>query len=146
MSANDSCFEHHIHNSNTDPQTEYNGNEVNTDPTFTPTTDKKRPPAGVTLKRVIAACPQIADYSRNDVETWEELLAAASLVRSMLGISPSAWDNARRNMGDATASVVIAAILERTDSIRSAGGYLRTLTEKAGRGEFSVIPMLKALE
>jgi replication initiation protein RepC len=63
----------------------------------------------------------------------------------MLGVSPSAWVDARQAMGDRTASIAIAAMLEKAEVIRSAGGYLRELTRKAQAGRFSVRPMLNAL-
>ncbi len=41
--------------------------------------------------------------------------------------------------------MTIACILERAGHIHSAGGYLRDLTAKAGRGEFSLGPVIMAL-
>jgi len=64
---------------------------------------------------------------------------------SMLGISPSAWEEAQSVMGDVQAAIVVAAILQRADAINSAGGYLRDLTRKAEAGEFSLGPMLMTL-
>ena len=98
------------------------------------------------MKRVLAACPEIGSYAKDGISTWAELIKAAALVRSMLGISPDAYEKARAAMGDGTAAIVIAAILERSDQIRSPGGYLRELTRKAEAGQFSVLPMIKALE
>ena len=43
------------------------------------------------------------------------------------------------------AAIVVAAILQRGDTINSAGGYLRDLTRKAEAGEFSLGPMLMTL-
>jgi replication initiation protein RepC len=60
----------------------------------------------------------------------------------MLGISPSAWEEAQAVMGELHAAVVVACILQRGAAIRSAGGYLRGLTEKARIGEFSLGPIL----
>ena len=142
MSANDSDSEHHIQNSKTDLTFENNGKDITTAAVL----PRPKTPIGVTLKRVLAACPQIRDYSRRPIETWADLTEAAGIVRSMLGVSPSAWEKARSVMGDAIAAVVISAILERADEIRSSGGYLRSLTQRAENGEFSIIPMLKALE
>jgi replication initiation protein RepC len=62
----------------------------------------------------------------------------------MLGISPSAWEEARTVMGEAEAAVVVACLLQRSPTIQSAGGYLRELTRKAGEGEFSLGPILMA--
>jgi replication initiation protein RepC len=63
----------------------------------------------------------------------------------MLGVSPSAWEDACEVLGLEDASVVIAAILQRGAAIKSAGGYLRNLTEKARGGQFSLGPVLMAL-
>ena len=70
----------------------------------------------------------------------------AGLVRSMLGVSPDAWQRAREAMGDINASITIAAILERIGEIRSPGGYLRALTDRAEIGQYSVLPVIKALD
>jgi len=43
-----------------------------------------------------------------------------------------------------TAAIVIAYILQTSQHINSAGGYLRALTDKARVGAFSVGPMLMA--
>jgi replication initiation protein RepC len=62
----------------------------------------------------------------------------------MLGISPSAWEEAQIVMGEVQAAVVVACILERSAAINSAGGYLRGLTTRAAAGEFSLGPILMA--
>ena len=98
------------------------------------------------LGMVLRACPQIADYSPDGkVERWRDLMAAAVVVRSMLGVSPSAYQLACEVMGPENAATAIACILERAGHINSAGGYLRDLTRRAEQGEFSLGPMLMAL-
>ena len=72
-------------------------------------------------------------------------MQAAVVVRSMLGISPSAYQDACETMGPENAAAAVAAILERAGHINSAGGYLRDLTRRAARGEFSLGPMIMAL-
>ncbi|OJV00370.1 MAG: hypothetical protein BGO06_12510 [Shinella sp. 65-6] len=97
------------------------------------------------LPLVLRACPQIADYSTGGrVESWRELMAAAVLVRSMLGVSPSAYQGACEVLGPENAAIAVACILERAEHINSPGGYLRDLTRKAARGEFGLGPMLMA--
>lgn len=70
---------------------------------------------------------------------------AAVVVRSMLGISPSAYQEACEIMGPENAAVAVAGILERVNMINSPGGYLRDLTRRTERGEFSLGPMIMAL-
>ncbi len=63
----------------------------------------------------------------------------------MLGVSPSAYRDASKIRGPQNAAAVIACIIERAGHIKNAGGYLRDLTRKAARAEFSLGPMLMAL-
>ena len=110
--------------------------------------DRSRPESGIgsfPLGMVLQACPDIADYSRGGISNWRDFVATASVVRSTLGISPSAWEEAQRIMGEIQAATVVACMLQRADAINSAGGYLRGLTRKAEEGQFSLGPMLMAL-
>jgi replication initiation protein RepC len=98
------------------------------------------------LGMVLEACPDIVDYGKGgEISSWRDLATAAATVRSALGVSPDAWSQAVDILGEHDASIVIAAILQRGEEIRSAGGYLRALTEKARAGEFSLGPVLMAL-
>jgi len=54
----------------------------------------------------------------------------------MLGVSPSAYEEACGILGAENAAAIMACILERAGHINSAGGYLRDLTRKAERAEF----------
>ncbi|QWW72321.1 plasmid replication protein RepC [Rhizobium sp. WYJ-E13] len=148
MSTNDAQNERHIQNSNTESTIEYepsSGNELGERPS------EKSGRIGEPLKSyplglVLRACPEMAGYGQGGaIASWRELMAAAVTVRSMLGVSPSAYQDACDAMGPENAAVAIACILERAGHINSAGGYLRDLTAKAWRGEFSLGPMLMAL-
>lgn len=98
------------------------------------------------LALVLQACPEILAFGPGGViSSWRDLMTAAIVVRSMLAISPSAYENACLALGPENAATVIACILERAGHINSAGGYLRDLTRRAERGEFSLGPMLMAL-
>lgn len=95
---------------------------------------------------VLRACPQISDYGPGGaISSWREMMAAAVLVRSMLGVSPSAYQEACEVMGPENAATAVACILERSGHINSAGGYLRDLARRSARGEFSLGPMLMSL-
>lgn len=98
------------------------------------------------LALVLQACPEIVAFGPGGtISSWRDLMTAAVVVRSMLAISPSAYEDACAALGPENAATVIACILERAGHITSAGGYLRDLTRKAERGEFSLGPMLMAL-
>ena len=113
-----------------------------------PAASDQRVRLGTPLPMVLEACPDILDYFPQNASAspdWSGFLKAAELVRAMLGISPDAWRDAVETMGQADASIVVAAILQKGDEVRFPGGYLRALTEKKRAGEFSVGPVLMAL-
>ncbi|RVK32179.1 plasmid replication protein RepC [Sinorhizobium meliloti] len=107
---------------------------------------KREPIRTFPLGMVLRACPEIAMYGPGGaIDGWRDMMSAAFVVRSMLGISPSAYQEACEVMGSECAAVAVACILEREGHISSPGGYLRDLTRKAAKGEFSLGPMLMAL-
>ena len=54
---------------------------------------------------VLDACPDIRDWAPNGLHTWSDFLAAARLLRSALGISPSAWRESVEVMGETDAAI-----------------------------------------
>jgi replication initiation protein RepC len=146
--TNAAHIEQHIQNSKSEP---FNELEPSSRKEQGEKPSKRREPQTETLKAfplgvVLKACPQIIDYGpAGTVGGWRDLMSAAVVVRSMLGVSPSAYQEACETMGPENAAVAIACILERAGHINSAGGYLRNLTNRAGRGEFSLGPMVMAL-
>lgn len=145
-SANESHSGRHIQNSNTDPLIELEpGLREGGGARAEPERQTPRMPEGsYPLGMVLQACTEISDYAKGGISNWRDFLATAAVVRPMLGISPSAWEEAQRVMGEFQAAVVVACILERSATINSAGGYLRGLTNKAAAGEFSLGPILMA--
>jgi replication initiation protein RepC len=145
-SANESPDERHKQNSNPNSPIELEPSlqkgrveRAEPDPRTSAATERTYP-----LGMVLSACPDIVDYAKGGIANWRDFLATAAVVRPMLGISPSAWEEARTVMGEAEAAVVVACLLQRSSTIQSAGGYLRELTRKAGEGEFSLGPILMA--
>ena len=104
------------------------------------------PKRDLPLGLVLDACSDLRDLSRDgDIRHWRDFLATVEFARPMLGISPSAWAEARAVMGDQHAAITLAAMLQRAAEIKNAGGYLRNLTERAKEGKFSTWPMVMAL-
>ncbi|WP_341878572.1 plasmid replication protein RepC (plasmid) [Aminobacter sp. P9b] len=145
-SANESHFERHIQNSNTQPHELEPGLEEDQRATVAQKLEtRSQPPTGYPLGMVLRACPDIADYARNGISGWADLVETANLVRGALGVSPDAWNQACEAMGAVDAAIMVAAMLQKGEAIASPGGYLRSLTAKARGGEFSIGPVLMAL-
>ncbi|GAA0241765.1 hypothetical protein LNAOJCKE_4892 [Methylorubrum aminovorans] len=97
------------------------------------------------LSSVLEACPQVEEFAPSGIRSWHDLLDTADRIRPMLGISPSAWQDAQDAMGPEGAAITLAAILERNDEIKNAGAYLRSLTDRKRSGKYSLGPVLQAL-
>lgn len=147
ISANESLIERHIQNSNPNPFVDLEPSlqegraaRVETDLGPSRVAENAYP-----LGMVLDACPDLIDYaSGGQIANWRDFVATAAIVRSMLGISPSAWEEAQNVMGERQSAIVVACILQRSANINSAGGYLRGLTRKVEAGEFSLGPILMA--
>ena len=76
-------------------------------------------------------------------------IKAATMMRSELGISPSAWEEASEEMGDFTAALSLLVIDARrfdpVRPIRSAGGMLRAFTAHHRAGTLNLCGSLIAL-
>lgn len=159
MSTNEVTNEQHYQNSNKDSydfeprlekaQGEGSGSDPATALVAEGRTDEPIPVDNnlprIPLGLVLAACSEYRTYAERPVRHWHDLVRVADVIRPMMGVSPSAWDEAKQYMGPEEASVVILAMLERFGDIRSPGGYLRSLSAKAALGEFSCGPMIMAL-
>lgn len=148
--ANEYHSERHIQNSNPEStfESEHRFREKNEASGSATETDNVRslPKRDLPLSIVLDACPNLLEIVQSgEIRHWRDLLSAAELGRTMLGISRSAWQDAQAVMGEVQAAIALAAIYQRSGQINSAGGYLRSLTDKAREGKFSTWPMIMAL-
>ncbi|MGV8856735.1 MAG: plasmid replication protein RepC [Devosia sp.] len=151
LSANESQIERHIQNSNTETkiESEHRLGLKNEASGSAGGSDNLRslPKRELPLGIVLDACPNLLWLVKGGggISNWREFLATADLARPVLGISPSAWEDAQVAMGEQQAAITLAAIYQKSDQIKSPGGYLRNLTERAKEGKFSTWPMVMAL-
>lgn len=144
MSGNALGNERHYQNSNSKPlESELCRERQKAQPVPVGPTERDEPPLPLAL--VLKAAPDILDYAPDGICSWQQLVAVAGFVRPMLGISPDAWTRACAAMGDATAAITLACILQRAGDISRPGGYLRALTDKAEVAGFSPGPMVMVL-
>lgn len=144
MSGNDCQNERQYNESNTDylSESELALEKVQTDFSANIEVQTKHP--SLTLSLVLKACPEIADYAVNGIENWRDLMITTAQLSRYLDISTSAYQDALDYLGQENTAIAIACILQRSNQIQSAGGYLRTLTNKARAGELSIPAMVMA--
>jgi replication initiation protein RepC len=93
----------------------------------------------VDIPMLMASCPHFAEMARSTqgfMRDWNDVHRAAAALRPIVGISEDAWNVANKVLGPAMAAASIALILDKsTDGeVKSHGGYLRGLVERAQTG------------
>ncbi|MEL6609319.1 MAG: plasmid replication protein RepC [Pseudomonadota bacterium] len=94
----------------------------------------------VDIPMLMASCPHFAEMARSTggyLRDWNDVHRAAANLRPSVGISEDAWNVANRVLGPAATAASIALILDKstTGEVKSPGGYLRGLVERAQVGE-----------
>lgn len=150
LNANESQIERHIQNSNPDSKTESESGLGKKEEASGSAGDgsnvRRLPERELPLNTVMNACPKLLWLRKDgsEIRHWRDFLATVELARPVLGVSPSAWEDAKVAMGERSAAITLAVIYQKQDAVRSPGGYLRSLTERATEGKFSVWPMVLA--
>ena len=94
----------------------------------------------VDIPMLMASCPHFAEMARATggyLRDWNDVHRAAANLRPIVGISEDAWNVANKVLGPAAAAASLALILDKstTGEVKSPGGYLRGLVERAQVGE-----------
>lgn len=112
--------------------------EVNLDIEWSSHTNKRK--SEIDIPMLMLTCPHFAELARGMegyIRNWNDLHRAAGKIRGMAGISEDAWNVSQKTLGPAVASAAIALIFDKhtTGEVKSPGGYLRGMVEKARAGE-----------
>ena len=94
----------------------------------------------IDVPMLMASCPHFAEMARGSqdyLENWNDVHRAAAALRPIVGISEGGWNIANKVLGPQRAAASIALILDKSSDaeIKSPGGYLRGMIEKAQIGE-----------
>src|SRR5512132_3724608 len=89
----------------------------------------------VTPKFVLTVSPELKPYILTASPNWADIIEAADGLRQQLGISRPAWIDACQAMGRYQAATAVAVIAAKRQTIRSPGGYLRGMIDRAQNGE-----------
>jgi replication initiation protein RepC len=91
--------------------------------------------SAITPKFVLTVSPELKPYLFTTSPSWADVVEAADGLRQQLGISRPAWIDACQALGRYQAAAAIAVIAAKGEAIRSPGGYLRGMTDRARDGE-----------
>ena len=100
----------------------------------------------ISLAEVIERCQAYKGFFPDMVRSWRDIISISDRLAPMVGIDQPVMHQAKKTMGAEATAVVILCILEKMESIRSPGAYLRHLIKVAMSGHFSILPMLRAVK
>lgn len=110
-----------------------------------------RPVAGLNAGDMVKACPDAMDFI-GEVRSDREFVAAVSRMRGAFGVSPSAWEEAAREIGllGACATLVYVVQMQTRPApgsapIKNAGGYFRVLIRLIREGKLDLDTEIKRL-
>lgn len=141
LNSTDSQNEQHKHNSNINIYESEEGLTANHQGKI----ETEKTQTDIPLYLIMKACPLFESFNNAPINHWSHLIDAAHRLYQALGISKETYAEAVKCLGIHQASVVIAALFQRFDQLRSPGAYLRSLVKKAYEGKFSYRPMVMAL-
>ncbi|QPB24527.1 plasmid replication protein RepC [Rhizobium sp. 007] len=97
---------------------------------------QRLPQAIVALQDVLRAVPALKTYGFTPT-SWADLARAVPLMCRFAGISEDARRRAVELMGEQQAAVAVALTLEKYDrqDVKSPGGYLRAMSDRAAAGK-----------
>jgi len=88
---------------------------------------------------VLEACPQFTAWARdlgNILRNWSDLHQTAAQLGPMIGVSERIWARANAELGAQAATTALVLVFDKhcTGEVKSPGGYLRGMIEKAQAG------------
>ncbi|RUW17402.1 MULTISPECIES: plasmid replication protein RepC [unclassified Mesorhizobium] len=98
---------------------------------------RRQPQAVVALQDLVRAIPALKAYGFALPRSWADLARLVPQMCRLTGISDDARRRAVEQMGEQQAAVAIAVTLQKYDQqeVKSPGGYLRAMTDRATAGE-----------
>lgn len=96
------------------------------------------------LKDLVAACPDAVEFL-GELRSDMDLINGAGRMRGQLGVSPSAWEEARREIGPLPAAATLIMVMQiqmrpapGAEAIKNFGGYYRAMVRLIKEGRVSL--------
>lgn len=102
-----------------------------------PEEERPLPDQTPSLRAVVDTCKEYKAFFPEPVRDWHDLVGIADRLTTMIGIDAPVFKDAMRCMGARNAALSVLCILENFANIQNPGGYLRRLSQIAGKGGFS---------
>ena len=100
----------------------------------------------ITFADCLQATRESQTFATDPIRSWADLTRLADTLAPMVGIGAEVANHARRVMGPIPAAVTILCLIQRGESIRRPGAYLRKLACLAEGGMYSLRSLVQAAQ
>ncbi len=101
--------------------------------------------APITVKVLLSACLEAAEFSLRRVETVHDVVAHARTFAPMIGISSKSYEAAHQRLGPLRTAATVWAIVQFHDKIRAVGAYFHSITTGSKSAGFSPEKLIRRL-
>ena len=101
--------------------------------------------APITIRELLSACPEAAQFSLRKIETIHDVVAHARALAPMIGITSQNYEAAHKQLGALRAAATVWGIMQFHDKIKAVGAYFRSITTGAKSEGFSPEKLIRRL-
>ncbi|EUB98269.1 replication protein C [Rhizobium sp. CF080] len=96
----------------------------------------------VSIGLLRAACPQAQSMIGAVFDSWSALGRSGEMLRRMVGLSESGWNEGKARAGILAATAILATVVEKSirdpEQISKPGGYFRAMIDRAVEGKLNL--------
>ena len=96
----------------------------------------------VSIGLLKSACPEAQTMVATAFDNWSSLARSGEMLRRMIGLSESGWQDGQHRVGVYVAAAILATVVEKSirdpDQISKPGGYFRAMVERAVEGKLNL--------
>lgn len=117
-------------------------------------TDKKEAQVGlappepaedISLKDLLTACPEAAEFSMKEIQSFSDVIAHAQTLAPMIGVDRQNYQAAQARLGPLGTAVTIWGLVQGHDRIQRAGAYFKAITTGSRSEGFSPVRLVKRI-
>lgn len=107
--------------------------------------DKEEHTSGVSVADIVAACPDVTEFSLRTISTEGDVIAHARTLAPMVGIDCPTYERAVAALDPMRAALAVWIVVKFNNRVRSAGAYFRAITSGSRSDTFDPYSLIHRL-
>ena len=107
--------------------------------------DKEEQTPSVSVAEIVAACPDVTEFSLRTITTEGDVIAHARTLAPMVGIDSLTYERAVASLDPMRAALAVWIVVKFNNRVRSAGAYFRAITSGSRADAFDPYSLIRRL-